>query len=220
MTGVAVKAIWTDFAGVLTPPLHDTMRVFCTKTGLDPGPLLAALKKVARGYGWVDLMPPAETSAVGEEEWLSRVREELPAADSLKLPLRTIADIWFEGREANQAWAAKLREWRRRGLFVGLMSNMMPTWDAYWRRMLPVDELFDAVVLSFAVGCAKPGRQIYDLGADRSDARPEECVVIDDTWENCVGAQAAGWRAVHFTDTADAAVQVDRILAAATTPAG
>jgi putative hydrolase of the HAD superfamily len=209
-----VKAIWTDFFGVLTPPMHDPLKAFCGKTGLDPRMLLGALKKVAAEYGFVDLMPPADIPVLAEQEWLRQVADELPATDRPKLSLRTVADIWFDGREPNQAWVAKLQQWRRRGLFVGVMSNMLPTWDDYWRRMLPVDELFDGVILSFAVGRRKPQREIYDLGAERGGVRSAECLIVDDTLENCAGARAAGWRAVHFTETADAAAQVDQIISA------
>ena len=42
------------------------------------------------------------------------------------------------------------------------------------------------------------------LAADRAGVTPEECLLVDDLAANCEGAAAAGWQAVHFTDTAAA----------------
>jgi putative hydrolase of the HAD superfamily len=207
-----VKAVWTDFAGVLTPPLRHTMTVFCARIGIDHETLMNAIGAVTRSFGADDMMLPVDTPLITEEEWLRRIAAELPADQRAKLPLPSIADIWFDGREANHAWVEMLRGLRERGYFVGVLSNMMPSWDRHWRRMVPAEELFDDVVLSFAVGHRKPQREIYDLAAERAGVLPGECLFIDDTAENCDGARSAGWSAVHFTGTSEAAAEVEAIL--------
>lgn len=146
-------AVWTDFGGVLTPPIAHTMGTFCTSQGIDPQALQQALGKVTARYGTSDIMEPIDTPLVSEEEWLAQVSEVLAADHGVTgVRLTTLADAWFDGRETNHAWVAALRTARERGAFVGMLSNMVPTWDAHWRRMVDPAELFDDVLLSFEVG--------------------------------------------------------------------
>lgn len=60
--------------------------------------------------------------------------------------------------------------------------------------------LFDAVVLSGAVGVAKPDPAVFRLTAHRLGLRPDECVMVDDLHRNVEGAVAAGMVGVHHRD--------------------
>ncbi|MFB8269403.1 HAD family hydrolase [Streptomyces sp. NPDC055955] len=209
-------AVWTDFGGVLTPPIAHTMGTFCTAQGIDPQALQQALGKVTARYGTSDVMEPIDTPLVSEEEWLAQVSEVLAADHGVAgVHLTTLADAWFDGRETNHAWVAALRTSRERGAFVGMLSNMVPTWDAHWRRMVDPAELFDDVLLSFEVGHRKPSPGMFALAAERAGVPAENCVLVDDLAHNCAGAEAAGWQAIHFTDTAEAAERLDALLSAA-----
>ncbi|WP_255305988.1 HAD-IA family hydrolase [Streptomyces sp. Wb2n-11] len=211
-------AVWTDFGGVLTPSIAHTMGTFCAGQGLDPAVLQQALGKVTARYGTTDIMEPIDTPLVSEEEWLGQVSDVLAADHGVHgVRLTTLADAWFDGRETNLAWVAELRKARERGAFVGMLSNMVPTWDAHWRRMVDPDELFDDVLLSFEVGHRKPSPGMFALAAERAGVPAERCVLVDDLAHNCAGAEAAGWTAVHFTETAAAAERLDELLSAADT---
>jgi len=56
------------------------------------------------------------------------------------------------------------------------------------------------VTVSAEVGLLKPQREIYDLHAQTFGLTPAATLFIDDSPANVKGAQAAGWRAVHFVD--------------------
>lgn len=208
---MTVSAVWTDFGGVLTPPIGHTMSQFCATHGLDPALAGKAAWKVAQRYGTDDIMLPLDTPLITEQEWLRQISEEL-ATFGVEAQLTTMADAWFDGRETNHAWLEHLRVLRRRGLFVGLLSNMVPAWDPHWRRMVDPATTFDEVVLSFEVGHRKPNREIFEIAARRAGTRPEENVFVDDLAANCAGARAAGWQAIHFTDTTDAIARLDDVL--------
>ncbi|WP_338700499.1 HAD family phosphatase [Streptomyces sp. Q6] len=208
-------AVWTDFGGVLTPPIAHTMGTFCASQGIDPVVLQSALGTVTARYGTADVMEPIDTPLVSEEAWLAQVSEVLAAEHGVTgVHLTSLADAWFDGRETNHAWVAALRKAREGGAFVGLLSNMVPTWDAHWRRMVDPAALFDDVLLSFEVGHRKPSPGMFALAAERAGARPADCVLIDDLAHNCAGAEAAGWQAIHFTDTTAAADRLADLLTA------
>ncbi|GHB11945.1 HAD family hydrolase [Streptomyces chryseus] len=209
-------AVWTDFGGVLTPPISHTMGTFCAGQGIEPAALQEALVKVTARYGTADIMEPIDTPLVSEEEWLDQVSEVLAADHGVRgLRLTTLADAWFDGRETNLAWVSALRLARARGAFVGMLSNMVPTWDAHWRRMVDPDELFDDVLLSFEAGHRKPSPAMFALAAERAGVPAGRCVLVDDLAHNCAGAEAAGWTAIHFTGTAEAVERLDALLTAA-----
>ncbi|ETK36536.1 HAD-IA family hydrolase [Microbispora corallina] len=215
MTAEPVAAVWTDFGGVLTPPISVTMARFCAAHDLPQEALIDAILKVTASYGTDDIMLPIDTPLVSEPEWVAQIGEVLRADHGVEMRLTTLADAWFDGREANAEWVAALRGLRERGLFVGMLSNMVPAWDLHWRRMVDPAELFDDVVLSFEVGCRKPDRRIFDLAVERSGVPAGLSLFVDDLPKNCDGARAAGWRAVHFTGTAEAVAALNEHLGVA-----
>lgn len=206
---VPVKVVWSDFGGVLTPPIEEALATFCINHELNREELLAAMATVGTRYDAEDPLAPLDTPLVSEEEWLRQVSGELGGA----LRLTSLADAWFGGRATNLAWVDALRAVRRQGVGVSLLSNMVPTWDAHWRRMVDVEELFDHVVLSFEAGHRKPEKEMFALAARRAGVRPSECVLVDDLAKNCAGAEAAGWRAIHFIDTESTADELRQLLA-------
>ncbi|MBV2154806.1 HAD family phosphatase [Kitasatospora sp. SUK 42] len=205
-------AVWTDFGGVLTPPLGHTFQKFCTTTRIDPDALMSALGKVSARYGTDDFMLPIDTPLITEAQWLQEIAEVLHAEHGYTTQLTTLADIWFDGRETNHAWVARLEKLRSAGTFVGMLSNMPPAWDGHWRRMVDPSALFDDVLLSFEVGHRKPSPGMFALAAERAGVPAERCVLVDDLPHNCAGAREAGWSAVLFTEAESASAELDSIL--------
>ena len=81
---------------------------------------------------------------------------------------------------------------------IGLLSNIGRDWINDFFTAHQIEELFDATVLSGEVGMTKPHPLIYEMMADRLGVDPEACVMIDDIEANCIGAQVAGMKSVHF----------------------
>ncbi len=90
------------------------------------------------------------------------------------------------------------RDVRGRGLRTGLLTNNAREFEEFWVPLLPLDELFDDVVDSSAVGLRKPDRRIYELSLDRLGVAAEAAVFVDDAPGNVVGAEQVGMRAVLF----------------------
>ena len=81
---------------------------------------------------------------------------------------------------------------------VGLLSNIGRDWINDFFTAHQIEELFDATVLSGEVGMTKPHPLIYEMMAEKLGVEPEACVMIDDIEANCIGAQVAGMKSVHF----------------------
>ncbi|MGH8922550.1 MAG: HAD family hydrolase [Actinomycetes bacterium] len=206
-----IRAVWTDFGGVLTPPVSHTLAVFCEPLGIVPATMLAAMRAVGNSYG-TDMMGPLDIPLLTEEQWARRVEQVLRSDHGVTVDLSNFADRWFTDRETNLTWLDTLRRLRAEDVFVGMLSNMVPSWDRHWRQMVPPQGLFDDVVLSFEVGHRKPDPGIFELAAKRAGLAPERCVLVDDLDKNCAGARALGWQAIHFTSTAEAITRLRELL--------
>jgi putative hydrolase of the HAD superfamily len=210
-----ISAIWTDFGGVLTPPVSVSMARFGTTLGVRPEQLRDAMRTIGDTFG-TDAMAPLDTPLISEAGWSQLMELALLARHGVTVDLADYGTKWFAGQRANQPWVDWLRTARARGLFVGMLSNMVPDWEPHWRAMVPAAELFDGVVLSYEVGCRKPERAIFDLAAHRAGVPAGECVLVDDIEANCEAARAAGWRAIRFTDAAAAIAELDPATAVVT----
>lgn len=215
MTGAASWMVWTDFGGVLTPPVAETFDRFCAAIDVPPDRLRAALAVLGRDHGG-DAMVPLEFGSCTEREWTRRL-EEILAADGVLADLSDFTELWFDDRPVNEPWLRWLRELAAGGaaVDVGMLSNMPPAWDPYWRRMVVPQGLFRELVLSGELGLRKPDPRIFAVATRRSGLPAERNILVDDLEANCAGARAAGWRAVRFEDAASAIDAVGALLVGA-----
>ena len=101
---------------------------------------------------------------------------------------------------------------RSRGLKTGLLTNNAREFEAAWKAMLPLDDLFDDVVDSSEVGMRKPDPAIYRLALERLGVAPGEAVFLDDAPGNVAAAEAVGMQAVLIgQDRADVPLAIDAI---------
>lgn len=99
------------------------------------------------------------------------------------------------------------RSVRSRGFRTGLLTNNAREFEEFWVPLLPLDELFDDVIDSSAVGLRKPDPRIYELSLDRLGVAAPAAVFVDDAPGNVLGAQAVGMRGVLIgMEPADVAV--------------
>ena len=90
--------------------------------------------------------------------------------------------------------APKLKERYR----LGLITNDFAEWSDYLRAKFGMDELFDAVVVSGAIGMKKPEPEVYRLLLQQLGANPAECLFVDDRKENLDAAAALGMQVVLY----------------------
>lgn len=103
-------------------------------------------------------------------------------------------------------------EMRERGLTVGILSNSGPgarEQEACWG----FQALVDVLVYSHEVGLKKPDPAIYALTAELLGVPPDEIVFLDNWLPAVEGARAAGWHAVHHTDTDTSIRALEELLA-------
>ena len=202
-TAVPVRAVISDFGGVLTSPLFESFAAWQRQSGLSFERLGRAMADATERNA-VHPLYELEKGTITEAEFLGMLEAELDPGTSLS----GMRDVYFEHLHPNPAMIELMRELRGRGLRMALLTNNVREWEPQWRAKLPeIDEIFEVVVDSAFVGMRKPDREIYELTLERlgDGVEPSDCLFVDDVDVNCEAARSLGMRAVHYLE-ADQAI--------------
>lgn len=194
--------VWTDFGGVLTPPLSESLNRVAAAAGVSPAVLSAAVHGVTDERGG-PLLHQLELGRITERAWGERVAAELARAGTpSRIDLGEFGRHWYAGRALNQPLLAGLLGLRAHGVPVGLLTNSVREWQPHRAALLPAPDLFHPVVQSHEVGLRKPDPAVYRWAERAAGVAPGECLLIDDLAGNCAAARARGWRVIEHRDTA------------------
>jgi putative hydrolase of the HAD superfamily len=199
-----IRAVLFDFSGVLTTSPWPAIRASAD------GDLefLTGPYHEDTDHPWHRL----ERGEITIEEWLASVQA---AADetgrTLDLtPLQTLlGDL-----TVHDDVVAHIGALRADGYRTALVTNNVREGSASWRAMIPVDDLFDVVVDSSAVGMRKPDPAIFTHTLDLlGSVVPDRAVFLDDVESNLAGARRAGLHTILVGDPPAAALaELDRFL--------
>ena len=206
-----IRALISDFGGVLTTPLSAGFYAYRDEAGISLEELGRAMQRAAEAHGEPPLYT-LERGDITEEEFARRLGEQL----SDGFDLARLRELYFERIEPNAPMIEYVAKVRGRGLRTALLTNNVREWEPLWRAKLPpLDELFEVVVDSAFVGMRKPEPEIYRLTLERlgGGLRPEDCLFLDDLDVNCEAARAFGMTAVRYEDAEQAIADVESALA-------
>lgn len=206
-----LRAIVSDFGGVLTTPLLSSFVAVQNEIGIAAEDLGKAMRAATEERGENPLYE-MERGELAESGFLELLADALEPLADHRPHLHRFREVYFEALHPNEEMIALMRELKGSGLKMALLTNNVKEWEPLWRSMLPVDEIFEDIVDSAFVGCRKPEPQIYELTLERIGMPAEACLFIDDLHPNVVGAEAAGMRAVHFRDNEQAIGEIRAAL--------
>jgi putative hydrolase of the HAD superfamily len=206
-----VRAIISDFGGVLTSPLAGAFAAFEAHTGIPLAELGRAMAAVGLRRGANPLFE-LETGRLSESEFLGELAAQLATQLEREVTLDGFGERYFADLEPNQRLIEYMRELRARGYALAICTNNVREWEARWRAMLPVEEIFDIVVDSAFVGVRKPEARIYELTLERLGVEAEAALFIDDIEINCDAARSLGLRSVWFRSTEQAIEETEAAL--------
>jgi putative hydrolase of the HAD superfamily len=208
---LSVRAVVSDFGGVLTTPLIQSFVAFQDETGIAMETLGVAMQRIADRDGSHPLFE-LERGQLSEADFLLRIAEELEPELGHRPEMHRFSEIYFDALEPNPPMIELMRELKGRGLRMALLTNNVREWEPLWRSMVPIDELFEVVVDSAFVGCRKPDREIYDILLERLGVPTDGCLFVDDVEVNCEAARELGMTAVHFRDNEQATAEIRAAL--------
>ncbi|MEA2389474.1 MAG: putative hydrolase of the superfamily [Thermoleophilaceae bacterium] len=205
-----IRAVISDFGGVLTSPLIESFMAYQDESGVRFEDLGRAMARAAEKSGEHPLFE-LEKGTITEAEFLAMLEAELDG----DVHLGSLRETYFAHLKPNEPMISFMRELRERGLRMALLTNNVREWEPHWRAKLPdIDEIFEVIVDSAFVGMRKPDPAIYELTLERlgDGLSAEECVFVDDNDVNVEAARALGMVGVQFRDSAQARAEVETAL--------
>jgi putative hydrolase of the HAD superfamily len=212
MTAPAVRAVLFDFAGVITGPINVMLHRLAEECGAG----VAELSEFLLGdYGGPETpWHRIERGEISLEE-LYAWGQTAGAARGWDLDLRTFV-IGMAEAELRTEVIEAATALRGRGYRTALITNNARELEPVWRPRIPVDDMFDTIVDSSAVGMRKPEPGIFQLTLDRLEVSAPEAVLLDDMPTNIDAARAFGMHAIQVGPESAAALgELDRLLGAA-----
>lgn len=207
-----VEAVLFDFTGVLTGSPWAAIGGIGDKDGMAPD---AVLEFMLGPYDQ-DTDHPMHQLERGEIELMAYVADVQARADAAGLALdfdrlRTLmADL-----PVYEQIVDRIRALRAAGYRTGLVTNNIREAGDQWRAKVPLDELFDVVIDSSAVGLRKPNPAIFHLALEQlGGVDPARAVFLDDHPGNVAGARAAGLQALLVDDPDEALADLEALLGA------
>ncbi len=122
-------------------------------------------------------------------------------------------EIFKQKRVRNQPMFDFIQEIRAPEVKIGLLTNAgrdMP--GVLFNDHELHGGVFDGYMVSSEAGIVKPNPDIFTLMAQKLGVPVGDCLMIDDVFENCHGAEAAGMQAVWFADNETAKAHVREFL--------
>jgi putative hydrolase of the HAD superfamily len=206
-----IRAVVSDFGGVLTSPLLDAFGAFQEDSGVSAAALGTAMGAVATADGRHPLFE-LEKGRITEAEFLAKLSAGLEAQLGRPVSLEGFGERLFAALEPNEALFAYYRDLLGRGVRMAMLTNNVREWERRWRALLPVDDVFELVVDSAFVGMRKPEPEIYALTLARLGLPAEACAFVDDLSINVDAARAAGMHGIHHRDTDATIAELEQLL--------
>jgi len=197
----AFRGVITDWGGVMTSPIRDTVQAWLESEDIDHDTYAAVMRLwVVTAYD-----PAADGNPVHALERGEMTSGEFERLLAARLVRRDGEQVLAEGL-LNRMFAAStpcepmytaIASLHTVGLRTCLLSNSWGS-DGYPREVF--GSMYHAVVISAEVGMRKPEERIFRHAADLIGLAPGECVFIDDMEANVQAAEAMGMHTVLHTE--------------------
>ena len=168
-----IKAVVSDFGGVLTSPLFAASSRASRRTPACRSRRSARRWRASPRADGVHPLYELETGKITEQRFIDAAREAVSArARAARCALHGFADALLARPGTNDELVAYLRDAARARVRLAMLTNNVREWEPRWRAMLPVDELFELVVDSAFVGMRKPDAGSTSSRSSASGCRP------------------------------------------------
>ena len=81
---------------------------------------------------------------------------------------------------------------------LGIISNDVKEWSLALLEKFDIKNIFDLILVSGEIKVRKPDKSIFSKFIDMSNSNPENCVFIDDRFENLRAAKEFGMNCLRF----------------------
>jgi putative hydrolase of the HAD superfamily len=207
-----LRAVITDWGGVLTSPIADSVDAWLAADLIEPDAYRTIMRAwIGQAYrgGADNPIHQLERGEGDPSDFERALAAQLVRTDGVQVQAAGLLDRMFAATLPVPEMYDLMRTVRKAGFRTCLLSN---SWGrvAYPRDIFP--ELFDAWVISAEVGMRKPEERIFRHAAGLLGLSPEQCVFIDDIEANIDAATALGMVGVHHREPLSTATRLAALL--------
>jgi putative hydrolase of the HAD superfamily len=208
-----IKAVISDFGGVVTLPLIEGFKRAHAEIGVPVEALAEAMKLTASRAPEPPLWT-LERGQMREADFLAGLEAALTEVTGHPVTLDGYGRRLMGELEPNEPLLARYRELRADGIRLAICSNNVREWHDIWRTAFDIDALFELVVDSSFEGTRKPEPRIYEITLSRLGLAASDCAFIDDVDVNVTAADELGLHGIHFRSTDQVLTELDALVGA------
>ena len=209
-----IKAVISDFGGVVTQPLFEGFKRAHEEIGVPIEALAAAMKRTAARHPEPPLWT-LERGQMSEADFIAELEATLTEVTGRPVSLDGYGARLMGMLEPNEPLLARYRELRASGVRLAILTNNVREWHDIWRTKFAIDALFELVVDSAFEGTRKPEPRIYEITLERLGLEAEDCVFIDDVEVNVTAANDLGLHGIHFRSTEQVLEELNALVLSA-----
>jgi putative hydrolase of the HAD superfamily len=206
-----IRAVVSDFGGVLTTPIEGPFQAFAAQQGIAPDELRTALAAVL-AHGDAHPFFELECGRITEAQFIAWLEPTLRDGLGREISCAGLTEALWQGLAPNEPMIELMASLRAEGYRMALVTNNVREWESRWRAMAPIDDIFELVIDSAFVGVRKPDPEIYELTVQRLGVPAPACLFVDDLEPNCAAARKAGMRAIVYRDPEQAEREIRAAL--------
>jgi putative hydrolase of the HAD superfamily len=206
-----MKAVVSDFGGVLTTPLLESFTRANEAIGVPADAIRAAMRLSAQRAHEPPLFT-LERGQMTEPEFLADLGASLQEILGRPVDLDGYGARLMNALDRNEPLLAYFRGLHARGVRFAILTNNVREWQPLWRARLDADDLFELIVDSGFEGVRKPEPEIYEIVLRRLQLPGDACAFLDDLEVNLPPARAVGMHAVHYRDAEQAIAELDALF--------
>lgn len=142
---------------------------------------------------------------ISEDEYIDEVLKTYPELGEREGLKRYIRDNFAEVAGTREI----ILRLKKLGYILALLSNHGKEWIEHLEKKYDFHQLFDAVSYSFSDKVAKPDKRAFEIILRKLNAKPDECLFVDDKIKNIQAAEALGIKSIQFenADKLDASLR-------------
>lgn len=207
-----LSGLIVDWGGVLTIGMQEAMGSWAADEAIDITDFIAVMREwLGTEYALEAAYNPIHALEKGElqvPEFERHLAESLTGRTGQPIAPDGLLDRMFRFFRHSPDMIALVRRAKEQGIRTALLSN---SWGNNYPQHL-FDGMFDVVVISGEVGMRKPDAEIFHHTLEAVGLPAEQCVFVDDLLPNVQAAREVGLVAVHHTDYATTAAELDALF--------
>lgn len=186
-----IKGIIFDYGGVISKPQNeDCVANMIKLLSIDDEDVF---RKVYRSF-----RPEYDSGLLNGVVYWTKITNYFGLKSNEEIINKLIEQDTFSWVTVNQDMIDYIELLNSKEIQLAILSNMTLETLNYMKREFNWLKFFDQCVFSCNIKMNKPNRDIYQYCVRQMNLKPEECVFIDDTYENIVEAEEYGINTIWY----------------------